>query len=392
MNPPPAIICENSTRSYLERVAEFYGSGRDVFLFNPLWTPDFRENAEALVQNFAAAGNVPAGRIFVASGGSGGKLRFVAHTPKTLEASARALGKMLALPGNAALNCFACLPPWHISGLMPFVRSRVSGGTLFVVENGGFRSADDLPDFRENRDGFWMNSLVPTQFRRILALDGGAAWLRKFDFILLGGAPVPADLIERAAGENLKIGIGYGMTETASLVALWRIGDTDEIAGTLLPHARIALEKNTSRIRITAESLGETLAENGVLLPNPGSAFLTNDEGAFDADGRLKILGRADRYIISGGEKIDPHLVEQALVRLGIFAALVVGEPDAEWGQRVTALAVPPIPRDWKARLRQTLPAWMLPKRLIVVSALPLDAKGKLDRVALVEALNSGKS
>lgn len=383
MNPPPAIICESSTRSYLERVAEFYGSERDVFLFNPLWTPDFRVSAETQVRRFSESGNRPAGRIFVASGGSGGKLRFIAHTPATLEASARALGKILNLPESKALNCFACLPPWHISGLMPFVRSRVFKGKLFVAENSALRNAENLPEFRENDAEFWMNSLVPTQFRRLLALDGGATWLRKFDFILLGGAPVPADLIAEAAKENIKIGVGYGMTETASLVALWQIGDADEIAGTPLPHAKISLEKNTSRIRIAADSLGETLSEDGSLRPNPQGLFLTNDEGLFDARGRLKILGRADRHIISGGEKIDPLLVEQAFLRIGVSAVLVVGEPDAEWGQRVVALAIPPIPLDWKNRLREKLPAWMLPKRLIAVSALPFDGKGKLDRNAL---------
>lgn len=389
MNPSPVIICETSTRSYLQRVAEFYGSERDIFLFNPRWTPEFRTKAETLVQHFSVSGNKADGRIFVASGGSGGNLRFIAHTPKTLEASARALGITLELPETLPLNCFDSLPPWHISGLMPLVRSRVFHGKLFVAENDELRSADSLPKFRENGTEFWMNSLVPTQFRRILALDGGAAWLRGFNFILLGGTPVPEDLIADAKRENIKIGIGYGMTETASLVALWRIGETNEIAGTPLPHARISLERSTSRIQIEAESLGETLSENGRLLRNTEGVFVTNDEGVFDSCGRLKILGRADRYIISGGEKIDPHLVEQALIRLGVSAALVVGEADAEWGQRVTALVVPPLPFEWKDRLREILPPWMLPKRLLVIPTLPLDGKGKLDHAALAQTLRA---
>lgn len=387
MSVPVASIGENSARAYLASVADFYGRDCDVFLMNPFWSAPQKAEAERLREAFAQKAYPPAGRFFVASGGSGGQLRFVAHSPKTLEASARALGERLGILQGAPLNCFACLPPWHISGLMPYVRSRVFGGKLFVADSGRFHADERLPEFRENASGFWMNSLVPTQLRRIFEHENGPAWLRRFDFILLGGAAVPEDLIARARDENLKIGIGYGMTETASLIALWRPGESDEIAGTLLPHASVSLEEETSRIRIAAESLGETLADDGTLLPNPGNAFLTNDEGKIDASGRLRVLGRADRYINSGGEKIDPALVERALLQAGVAAAMVVGEADAEWGERVVALVVAPFPSDLLARARALIPAWMLPKRLISVPALPLDAKGKLDRAALAAYL-----
>ena len=97
--------------------------------------------------------------------------------------------------------------------------------------------------------------------------------------------------------------------------------------------------------------------------------------------------GRADRHVNSGGEKIDPLIVEDALRACGAAAAMVVGEPDAEWGARIVALVVPPFPDDLAARLRERLPAFMLPKRFVAVPALPLDAKGKLDRDALARAL-----
>lgn len=389
MSVAVASIGESSARAYLARVADFYGSASDVFLMNPLWTPAQKAEAERQKAAFAEKAYAPARRIFVASGGSGGKIRFIAHTPKTLEVSARALGTLLGISSGNPLNCFACLPPWHISGLMPWVRSRVFGGKLFVAESGGFHVDKALPAFQKEASGLWMNSLVPTQLRRILAREDGAAWLRQFDFILLGGAAVPADLIALANAENLKIGIGYGMTETASLIALWRPGDSEEIAGTLLPHAKIALEQGSSRIRIAVESLGETLAEDGTLLPNPENTFLTNDEGQVDTCGRLRVLGRADRYINSGGEKIDPALVERALLQAGATAAMVVGEPDSEWGQRVVALVVPPFPNDLLARVRESLPAWMFPKRLLSVPALPLDSKGKLDRSRLEKILST---
>lgn len=385
------MICGRSPRAYFSEIEKVYGNAAaDAFLMNPTWTRTQREAADALVRNFAARsreiGRAPAGRIFVASGGSGGKIRFVAHTARTLEAGARGLISALKLPAGTPLNCFVCLPPWHVSGLTPLARSRVSGGKLFVAEDGGFHGGA-LPDFRGNAREFWMNSLVPAQLRRILEMKNGAAWLRTFDFILLGGSSVPAELIARAEAEKLNVGIGYGMTETAALVALWRLGDGAEIAGTPLPHAKISVSEKDSRIAISAESLGETLGANGELLPNTGGVFRTNDEGRIDSRGRIVVLGRADRYICSGGEKIDPAQVEAALRSAGARAALVVGEPDAEWGERVVAVVAEPVPADILARARRLLPGWMAPKRLVRVPALPLDGKGKIDRDALNAAL-----
>ena len=386
-------ICVAETGNYFREIAAHYGHDADVFLLNPTWTAVQRADAERLIDRFekASKGCSGSGKIFIASGGSGGKLRFVAHTRESLENSARALIRHLGIGENSVLNCYACLPPWHISGLMTFVRSRVSGGCLHVAENAGFHDTSALENFRKTADAYWTVSLVPTQLKRILDLDDGVKWLKNFNFILLGGAAVSADLIRRAQAAELNFGVGYGMTETASLVSLWRSGDCDTIAGTSLPHAQISLTEADSRICIAATSLGETLAEDGTLIPNPNRVFETNDEGRFDAAGRLQVLGRADRYINSGGEKIDPKLVESALREVGAGEVMVVGEADAEWGERVLALIVPPFPPDIRQRLRERLPAWMLPKRIVAAQALPLDAKGKLDRIALEKFKSLGE-
>lgn len=378
-------ICVADTGNYFREIAAHYGRAADVFLLNPTWTEAQRADAERLIERFerASQGKPGSGKIFIASGGSGGKVRFVAHTRESLENSARALIRHLGVGENTALNCYACLPPWHISGFMTFVRSRVSGGQVHIAGKAGFHDSADLENFRKVADAYWTISLVPTQLKRILDLTGGAEWLKNFDFILLGGAAVSSDLIRRAQAAGLNFGIGYGMTETASLVSLWRSGDCDAIAGTSLPHAQITLAETDSRICIAATSLGETLGEDGTLIPNPNGVFETNDEGRFDVAGRLQVLGRADRYINSGGEKIDPKIVESALREAGAGEVMVVGEADAEWGERVLALIVPPFPPDIRQRLRELLPAWMLPKRIVAAPALPLDTKGKLDRIAL---------
>ena len=389
----------DSHRAYFAELERFFARGETVFLGNPHWTEAQRREAFAAEERFRARSRArERGRIFIASGGSGGKIRFVAHTSETLEASARGLVAALGLPTGTPLNCFACLPPWHVGGLMPFVRARVSGGRLFVSENGSFREggsggAEAFPEFRAGTGEFWMNSLVPTQLLRISASPRGAEWARGFDFILLGGAAVPADLIADALARGLKFGIGYGMTETASLVALWRSESGLPVAGTPLPHARISVSPADSRIEISADSLGETLADDGSLIPNAGGSFLTNDEGRIDEDGRLRVLGRADRHINSGGEKVDPAIVESALLDAGASAALVVGEPDAEWGERVVALAVSPRlgENELAEKIAPALAPWMRPKRIVCVPELPFDEKGKIRRAEL-EALLRGNA
>lgn len=383
-------ITETSASAYFSRIGEIYGGEKDAFLINPFWSEQQRAEAETLIRLYSEK-KIPGtpGKIFIASGGSGGRIRFIAHSPETLEASARALLAALNLPSGMPLNGFVCLPPWHVSGLMPWVRSRVSGGKIFVAEKGSFRENALLPEFRKNAGEFWMNSLVPTQLTRLLNRPEGIEWLKKFDFILLGGARVPVALIARARKEGLNFGIGYGMTETASLVALWRPQDGEMLAGTPLPHAKFFLATD-ARIAIEASSLGETLNEDGEILPNPCGRFLTNDEGKIDDVGRVIVLGRADRYINSGGEKTDPILVENALRAAGAQDALVIGEPDSEWGERVVALVKIPIPENLMEKIKKDLPPWMLPKRLIGVPALPFDAKGKLDREKLCVFLAGG--
>ena len=111
----------------------------------------------------------------------------------------------------------------------------------------------------------------------------------------------------------------------------------------------------------------------------------------------MLVLGRADDVIISGGENIHPLEVEAALEEHpAIAAAAVFPLPDEEWGQIVAAAVVPlagqPLPElaELREKLRSSLPAYALPRRLVVTDALPQNAAGKLDRRALAAAYATG--
>jgi len=136
-------------------------------------------------------------------------------------------------------------------------------------------------------------------------------------------------------------------------------------------------------IRINAKSLFLGYHNRTASVSHIG--YLTDDEGYFDSLGRLHIVGRSDRLIISGGEKIDPHEVERAIMDTGaVEQVLVIGWPDTEWGQKLVAFYVPSIVESnegkWESELRADLVNYKIPKRMIQVPILPLNEHGKVDR------------
>jgi O-succinylbenzoic acid--CoA ligase len=105
---------------------------------------------------------------------------------------------------------------------------------------------------------------------------------------------------------------------------------------------------------------------------------------------RLRLLGRLDALINTGGLKVDPAAVEDVLLRLdGVAEAAVLGVDDEEWGQRVVAAVVPagalPAPDlpAVRARVAADLAAHAAPRQLLVLDRMPLRGTGKPDLAAL---------
>jgi o-succinylbenzoate---CoA ligase len=120
--------------------------------------------------------------------------------------------------------------------------------------------------------------------------------------------------------------------------------------------------------------------------------FWTSDLGEIGPDGRLAVRGRADDVINSGGEKVIPGEVEAALGTIaGVRDVVVVGVADPEWGEAVTAVIVPadqaaPPELGWlREQARGLLPGYAAPRRLVVVTEIPVLGSGKPDRQALRE-------
>jgi o-succinylbenzoate---CoA ligase len=118
--------------------------------------------------------------------------------------------------------------------------------------------------------------------------------------------------------------------------------------------------------------------------------FRTGDLGHVDASGRLVVHGRADDVINTGGFKVVPGEVAEALRTCpGVSDVAVVGQPDPEWGERVIAVVVPADPADppgldlLRLHVQRRLPRYAAPSRVVFVDAVPLLPSGKHDIAGL---------
>jgi o-succinylbenzoate---CoA ligase len=324
-------------------------------------------------------------------------------TPKLVELGAdavrwSALATSRALAAGPGDRWLCCLPVHRVAGLAVVARAWHTGLPIEVQERfdpGAVRAAAGRAT---------LVSLVPAMLRRLLAAGDEAARFRR---VLLGGAPIPADLVEEAARRGVGLVRTYGLTETfggmvhdghpldgaeVRIGGVWTAGSTPSPARLRSPSGGPGAEGRGS-------ATDEILVRGPMLLrryrgdPERTAAALgggwlrTGDLGRVDARGRLTVLGRSDDLVISGGVNVHPNEVEAVLAtHPGVAEAAVAGRPDPRWGQRVTAFVVPRDPAhpptldDLRAFARERLAPAKAPRELVLVPALPRSPSGKLLR------------
>jgi len=341
--------------------------------------------------------------IMIPTGGSSGKIKFAIHTWETLTASVRGFTEYFNLSSNlSSVNSFCVLPLYHVSGLMQFMRSFITGGKLVITPFKQLTSeSNQKSDIYKIKNSDFFISLVPTQLQRLLENQRLTQWLSEFETVLLGGGPSWNDLLIKAGANGIRLAPTYGMTETASQIATLKPDEFLKIApdeflktknsGRTLPHAEIVMEhflenehyegNHLGAIRINAKSLALGYYPT---IWQDDQGFLTDDMGFLDQNGYLHIMGRRSNKIISGGENIYPPEVEAAIRATNlIMDVCVIGIPDHNWGEAVTAIYVPqspptPIP-EIKNQLQQTLTRFKIPKYWIPVVSLPRNPQGKIN-------------
>jgi O-succinylbenzoic acid--CoA ligase len=271
-------------------------------------------------------------------------------------ASARASVANLGVEPDDRWLCV--LPLFHVGGLSILTRSAIYGTCAVVHER------FDAAAVRESLESgeATLVSLVATMLSRLR--DAGLRAAPRLRAALIGGGPVPAELLEWARGIGMPVVPTYGMTETCSQIATPR----------LLP----GVEAETA-------GDGELLVRGPMVAPGAVSEdgwLHTGDRGHVDPDGTLHVEGRIKDVIVTGGENVAAPEVEEALLsHPAVHDAAVVARPDPEWGEAVVAFVVAPdgaSDDDLIAHCRERLAPHKVPKAIERLTELPRTDSGKL--------------
>ncbi len=310
----------------------------------------------------------PSARFVVFTSGSGGSRQGAVLTGANVAAAVAASRRRI--PNGPDDRWLCVLPLAHVGGLSILWRSAAGGGSV-VLEQGfdAERCADLMATGRVT-----IASLVPTQLRRILAVHRGP--YEGLRAVLVGGGPIPSELIERARAAGIPALPTYGMTEACSQVATDDGGDPSTV-GRPLDGMEVRIVDGRIEIRGPAVFAGYVGEEPR----GAGDWHRTGDLGAVDAEGRLRVLGRADAVIVTGGENVHPARVESVLLgHPAVEDVVVTGRPDPDWGSVVVADVVffgsVDIERI-EAYARRRLAGFEVPKEWRMVDHIERDEVGK---------------
>lgn len=327
--------------------------------------------------------------------------RGVILTHGALLASAAAWNGFLR--SGPADHWLATLSLAHVAGMGMVMRSVHSGARLTLHDR------FDPARIRRalEQDGVTLMSLVPTQLRSLL--DAGPVSATGLRALLVGGGPVPPDLVSRAVDAGIPVVTTYGLTEAGSGVTALpaeQVARAPESVGMPLPGVRIRLV-DAHGAEVPQGAIGSILVGGPTLArgydDDPeatrtrfvGGWLRTGDLGVLDPQGRLRVVDREDELIISGGENVSPAEVVAALAAHPALADVaVVGRSHPRWGRVPVAVVVPRDPSagpaigELRAFGRERLAGFKLPVACRVVSRVPRTASGKVVRRELAAMLD----
>jgi acyl-CoA synthetase (AMP-forming)/AMP-acid ligase II len=332
------------------------------------------------------------GRMILLTSGTTGRPKGARRPPDTpLDAI---VGFLEAVPLRARTRHFVAAPMFHAWGFAHFGLCILLG--MQMVSRRRFDPESTLATI----DRFRPRSvaMVPVMAQRILALpeEVRARYdCSSVEVVALGGSAIPGDLAPRFMDAFGDCAYNtYGSTEVAivSIAGPADLRADPATAGRLVrgvdvrlmdPGGREVAEGEPGRIfvRATASFDGYT---DGRTKERIGEYMSSGDMGSFDRDGRLRIEGRDDDMIVSGGENVFPTEVEDLIARLdGVEEVAVIGVADDEFGQRLKAFVVRGDghelgERDVQDAVRASLARFKVPREVVFLEALPRTSTGKI--------------
>lgn len=290
----------------------------------------------------------PDDALIIATSGTTGRPKGVVHTHMSLRTHATMVGQRLNL--DAADHWWLCLPPAHIGGFGVIARAMQFSSRLTVSQH---------PDNEAVRDaaasGATRTAVVPTLI--------GRHDFRSFTTVLVGGArshSLPANAIST-----------YGLTESCGGV----VYDGLALTG-------VDVRVIDGEIQLRTKSLARTYRHAPI---DTVDGWLRTGDAGHLRNGMLHIEGRRDDVIVTGGNKVWPHVVEQRLREHPLVGDVVVrGVPDPEWGSLVCAWVVPrvatsaPTLEMLRGHVKESLASYCAPRRLVLIDVIPRSSLGKV--------------
>jgi len=344
---------------------------------------------------------VPGADLFKLTSGSSGAPRAVAVSARQLVAdTCQIVHTMGIAPEDTTL---AAIPLTHSYGIGSCLILHLLLGTPLAFPGSALPAAlgDTLAAARVRHF-----PAVPAMVRALAALDRLPGF-PDLKLCLTAGAPLrPADAAAFHDATGIKVHIFYGSSECGG-ITFDRSTVPALMAGQVgSPLARVRIEIVDSggnplpagisgrvRVHSPAVGLGSTgggCEDDGIL----GRTFLTGDVGVLDEEGRLTLTGRVGELINVAGKKVHPAEVRQVLEEMpGVHGTVVAGVPDPHRGQMVGAIvATTPGGSVTISRLlahcRGRMAPHKIPRRIVLVSELPVNDRGKVSRET-IEALLS---
>lgn len=319
--------------------------------------------------------------LVVETSGSTGIPKRVALSADAVLANAGASESALGGPGQWVL----ALPTHYIAGLNVLARSLAAGLDPVAVEGAHFTAAAFVDAVGRMSVPDRFTSLVPAQLATLLDDPAATAALAGFRAVLVGGQATPPALLDRARAAGVRVVRSYGSSETSGGCVYDGVPIGQTVARVVDEEVQLGgptiAEGYLGDPALTAERF---LEEGGVRW------FRTADAGSFD-DGVLRVTGRRDDVIVSGGVKVSLGAVERLLHHHGYDDAVVVAADDARWGQvpqAFTAKDEGPDAARALAAIESALGRAARP-RMNYGRGIPYLPSGKPDRVRLTAIANN---
>ena len=274
---------------------------------------------------------------------------------------------------------------WHVFSTPLWHR----GGTIVLFDQ--FEPTAFLDALAD--EGVTVAFSVPTQISMLTQSSSWGRELPSLRFLISGGAPCPKSLGDRVRAAGISFREGYGLTECGP--NCFAITGEDALrrpgaVGWPSPFLEMRLDDGELLLRgpqMFGGYLNDPVRTAEVI---DGDGWLhTGDLATQDDDGAYRICGRKKDMFISGGENVYPGEVEAALSECpGVGEAVVVGVPDAKWGEVGRAFVLPRAGETVTservvAHARSRLAGYKVPKAVVLVDELPRLGSGKADRSAL---------